>query len=273
MSDSGPEEDAGEEFAGSHADEESAGPHADEEFTDGVPASITVSPLIPETFRPAADPPHSRRGVRWWFFNAVELLAIVVVAVFVWLEVQAHLVKPYRIPTGSMIPTLDPGQRILVNRLDTHPKLGDIVVFHPPIGADNDEDPQCGDPGAGSDHQKPCDKALPVEDSTTFVKRVVGMPGDRISIKNGIVIRDGKPEKLNYSVKAAGTATGYISCSGGGVNCTFPDTITVPPGEYYMMGDNRGDSLDSRFWGPVPQKWIIGVAFFTFWPIDRFGTF
>ena len=58
-----------------------------------------------------------------------------------------------------------------------------------------------------------------------------------------------------------------------GANCTFPKTITVPAGDYYMMGDNRGDLDDSRFWGPVPQKWIIGVAFSTYWPLDRIGFF
>ena len=53
--------------------------------------------------------------------------------------------------------------------------------------------------------------------------------------------------------------------------CTFPRSITVPKGDYYMMGDNRGESDDSRFWGPVPQNWVIGVAFFTYWPPDRIG--
>jgi signal peptidase I len=87
------------------------------------------------------------------------------------------------------------------------------------------------------------------------------MPGDRIQIINGHVIRDGKQEKDSY-IEPCGA---YSSCS-------FPQAITIPPGHYFMMGDNRGDSLDSRFWGPIPQKWIIGVAFFTYWPPDRIGS-
>jgi signal peptidase I len=64
----------------------------------------------------------------------------------------------------------------------------------------------------------------------------------------------------------------YIEPCSGDSSCNFPKPITVPPGDYFMMGDNRGASDDSRFWGPVPDKWVIGVAFFTYWPPDRIGT-
>ena len=87
------------------------------------------------------------------------------------------------------------------------------------------------------------------------------MPGDRISIREGRVYRDGVREQDSY-----------IRPCGNDASCNFPKTITVPPGHYFMMGDNRGQSDDSRFWGPVPDKWIIGVAFFTYWPPDRIGT-
>ena len=63
----------------------------------------------------------------------------------------------------------------------------------------------------------------------------------------------------------------YIEPCGSDPDCNFPKPIIVPPGDYFMMGDNRGDSDDSRFWGPVPDKWVIGVAFFTYWPPDRIG--
>ena len=84
--------------------------------------------------------------------NVVELVVTVAIAIGLALLIQAFLVKPYRIPSGSMIPTLSIGQRILVNRLDTHPGLGDIVVFHPPTGAVTG-DGVCGNPtqGAGQD--------------------------------------------------------------------------------------------------------------------------
>jgi signal peptidase I len=192
--------------------------------------------------------------------NAIELAVTVAVAIALALLIQAFFVKPYRIPSPSMVPTLAIGQRVLTNRLDTHPSLGDVVVFHPPAGADPAE-PICGDSQQGTDHPQACDQSTAKESSQTFIKRVVGLPGDRISISNGRVIRNGVMEKAPYAEPC-----------GGGPNCNFPDTITVPAGHYFMMGDNRGESDDSRFWGPVPQKWIIGVAFFTYWPPDRIGT-
>lgn len=190
--------------------------------------------------------------------NAVELVVTIAIAIGLALLIQAFLVKPYRIPSGSMIPTLQIGQRILVSRLSTHPSLGDVVVFHPPAGADSEI---CGSSDEGEGHNRACDQPQRQESSQTFVKRVVGLPGDRISIVNGHVILNGKMEKAPYAEPC-----------GGGPNCNFRTTITIPAGHYFMMGDNRGESDDSRYWGPVPQKWIIGVAFFTYWPVSRIGT-
>ncbi len=108
---------------------------------------------------------------------------------------------------------------------------------------------------------EPCDRPTAGESSQTFIKRVVGESGDVLQIRNGHVYRNGVQEH-----------DPYIAPCGGVPECTFKGSITVPQGEYYMMGDNRGDSDDSRFWGPVPGKWIIGTAFFTYWPPDRIGT-
>ncbi|HEX8977858.1 MAG TPA: signal peptidase I [Solirubrobacteraceae bacterium] len=191
----------------------------------------------------------------------VEMVLTIAVAVGLALLIQAFVVKPYRIPSPSMVPTLDVGQRVLTNRLDTHPSLGDVVVFHPPHGADPAYDPFCGNPGQGANHRQACSQPTRAESSQTFIKRVVGLPGDHLQIMGGHVIRNGKPEK-----------DGYIRPCGGGDSCNFPQPITIPPGDYFMMGDNRGLSDDSRFWGPVPQDWIIGVAFFTYWPPSRIGT-
>jgi signal peptidase I len=190
-----------------------------------------------------------------------ELVVTVAVAVGLALLIQAFVVKPYRIPSPSMVPTLDVGQRVLANRLDTTPSLGDVVVFHPPHGADNEYSPFCGDPHQGTNHPQACDQPSQAESSQTFIKRVVGLPGDHLSIRDGHVYRNGKREQDSY-IRPCGTAD----------SCSFPQTITIPPGHYFMMGDNRGVSDDSRFWGPVPQQWIIGVAFFTYWPPSRIGT-
>lgn len=192
--------------------------------------------------------------------SLIELVITVAVAVGLAILIQAFIVKPYRIPSGSMLPTIHIGQRVLANRLISHPSVGDVVVFHPPAGADP-YPPICGNNSEGTGHAMACDKPTAQESNQTFIKRVVAGPGDRISIVGGHVIRNGKPEK-----------DGYIAQCGGGSSCNFPQTITVPAGHYFMMGDNRGLSDDSRFWGPVPDNWIIGVAFFTYWPPDRIGT-
>jgi signal peptidase I len=197
--------------------------------------------------------------------SIVELILTVAFAAALAFLVQAFIVKPYRIPSGSMIPTLDINQRILVNRLETHPGLGAVVVFHPPHGADLSQN-QCANANQGfnlegSPDAQPCDRPLPGASPETFVKRVVGLPGDTIQISNGHVIRNGRREP-----------DAYISACGGSPECTFAKAVKVPAGDYYMMGDNRGNSDDSRYWGPVPRHDIIGEAFFTYWPLSRVGT-
>jgi signal peptidase I len=198
----------------------------------------------------------------------IELVVTIAVAVGLALLIQAFIVKPYRIPSGSMLPTLNIGQRVLTNRLIDHPSIGDIVVFHPPHGADIGNG-VCGNPSQGVSggqfgnltvHSEPCGVPTPQESNQVFIKRVVAGPGDRISIQDGHAIRNGVAEKDPY----------IAPCLGGG-SCNFRTPIVVPPGEYFMMGDNRGASEDSRFWGPVPKSWIIGVAFFTYWPPGRIG--
>ena len=190
----------------------------------------------------------------------IELVVTVAVAVALALLIQAFIVKPYRIPSPSMVPTLDVGQRVLTNRLAGDPSIGDIVVFHPPHGADLG-DGVCGNANQGGGHDQACDTPTPQQSSQTFIKRVVGVPGDTIEIVDGHVIRNGVREKDAYTIK----------CSPGNPSCNFRTPIKIPPGEYFMMGDNRPDSEDSRYWGPVPDKWIIGDAFFTYWPPDRIG--
>ncbi len=189
----------------------------------------------------------------------LELVITVAVAVGLAYGIQALIIKPYRIPSGSMEPTLAIGQRILADRISHAfgpPSVGDIVVFHPPKGYEGG----CADPRQGGGHPAACDHARPGEAGVTFIKRVVGGPGDRISIRHGHVIRNGKRE-----------SDGYIRPCAGRDGCNFPQTIVIPPDHWFMMGDNRGDSDDSRFWGPVPNSWIIGSAFFTYWPPSRVG--
>jgi signal peptidase I len=191
----------------------------------------------------------------------VEFVGTIAFAIGAALLIQAFLVKPYKIPSLSMYPTLHVGQRILVNRLSKHPGVGDIVVFHPPAGSGNTDGSQCANPSQGPGEAQPCDAHTATASSETYVKRVVGLPGDTLKIRGGHVYRNGVEETGSYIRPCPETST-----------CTFSKTIKVPQGEYYMMGDNRGDSDDSRYWGPVPQRWIIGEAFFTYWPLGRVGT-
>ena len=193
----------------------------------------------------------------------VELVLIVATALGLALGIQAFLVKPYRIPSESMEPTLDIGQRVLVNRIGNRfgePRVGDILVFHPPSLATGGTGQQCGDPNQGDGHEQPCGRAGTEKASENFIKRVVAGPGDRVAIVGGHVIRNGRRAKEPF----------IRECAGGG-GCDFPRAIVIPPGHWFMMGDNRGSSDDSRFWGPVPKKWIIGGAFATYWPPKRVG--
>ena len=199
--------------------------------------------------------------------SIVELVVIVAIAAALALAIQALIVKPYRIPSGSMEPTLTVGQRVLVNRIGMDfgdPHVGEVAVFHPPVGA---EQQQCGPVahvvkvgGAA------CAQPIAKESGVNFIKRIVAGPGDEIYIREGHVYR-----------KAAGTSTfvaehdPYIKACGASSECNFTTPIKIPPGHWFMMGDNRGDSDDSRFWGPVPTSWIIGQAIFTYWPPDRIG--
>ena len=193
--------------------------------------------------------------------SLLELVLIVGTALGLALLIQAFLVKPYRIPSESMEPTLDVGQRVLVNRIGNRfstPKVGEIMVFHPPEGWKLAT--KCGDPRQGEGHAAACARPSPQRSTDNFIKRVVALPGDRVSIRNGHVIRNGRTQQDSY----------IRSCQAG-AECDFPQSITIPPGHYFMMGDNRGSSDDSRFWGPVPKGWIVGGAFATYWPPGRIG--
>jgi signal peptidase I len=191
--------------------------------------------------------------------SLLELVVIVAVAIGLALLIQAFLVKPYRIPSESMEPTLDVGQRVLVSRVNykfSDPDRGDIVVFHPPKGAESN--------ACGVDHAENelCPRPTPQRDDVNFIKRIVAVAGDTLAVRDGHAIVNGKVQDGDDDVR---------SCAPG--TCNFPNPIKIPRGHFFMMGDNRGASDDSRFWGPVPEDWIIGQAFATYWPPRRIGVF
>jgi signal peptidase I len=184
---------------------------------------------------PVAEPPKSgsqRRTARL----AIEWGGILVVAVLAAILIRSFVVQPFYIPSGSMEPTLKVGDRVLVNKLsyDLHGvHRGDIVVFKKP----------------------PNDTAPGIND---LIKRVIGLPGETIAAQDGQVDINGHPLAEPWLPKGVTTAP------------FGPQTI--PPGEYFMMGDNRGDSSDSREIGPIPKHLFIGKAFVRVWPLSRVGT-
>ncbi len=187
----------------------------------------------------------------------VELVVIVAIALGLALGIQAFLVKPYRIPSESMVPTLEIGQRVLVDRVSfrfADPHRGDVVVFKAPKGADNN---RCGVPDVP---RRPCPMPTDEKSKENFIKRVVAVPGDELKVIEGRVYINGELQDEDFIKPSADCEI-----------CNLPDEITIPPDHFFMMGDNRGESADSREWGPVPEEWIVGNAFFTYWPPRRIG--
>lgn len=197
--------------------------------------------------RPVAERP---RLVRIALPVAVPLAAIAaVVAIALVGGKSAGLTTRVPVASRSMLPTLPAGStvRVVIAQRYT-PKVGDIVVFHPPAGADP-ATPVCGKAAEGSGHAGACDQPVPSESPhLTLIRRIVAGPGDTITISAGHVIRNGVREPDSR----------YTARCGPDPSCSFPAPITIPAGYYFVLGDNRGASDDSRFWGPVPRAYIVG---------------
>jgi signal peptidase I len=176
----------------------------------------------------------------------VELVVIVALALGLTWLVQNYVVKSYRVPTGSMRPTIDEGDRVLAARFlswFSDPERGDVIVFHPP--------------GVGDVPQR----GARTEASVTFVKRVVGMPGETVQAVDGRVLICRAPRVACRTLREP-YARSYTDDFG---------PVTVPRGSYFMLGDNRVNSEDSRIWGTLPKGNVIGTAFVRYWPPRRFG--
>ena len=191
--------------------------------------------------------PLTRLGLSRRTRIALDWILTIAGAVGIVIAIKFYVVNPYRIPSSSMEPTLHcakPGMgcearfsdRVLADRLIYHfrdPKRGEIVVFNTPRSA---EQHGCG--------------------GGVFVKRIIGLPGDVWSERNGYVYIDGK--RLNEP---------YIKPDRRDHQTKPP--IRIRKDRYFMMGDNRASSCDSRVWGTVPRKLLIGEVFFTYWPPNR----
>lgn len=180
--------------------------------------------------------------------RALEYVVVTVLAVAVAFAVQSWLMKPYRIPSGSMLDTLRPGDRVLVNRVVYHlrdPHRGDVIVFRYP------EDPH-----------------------VVFIKRVVGVPGDVLEVRDGRLYVNGRAAPEPYVHRTDGLRDPTFA-EGSVAGSTMHDPwslfapFEVPAGQYFVMGDNREVSDDSRDWGTVPRTAIVGEGFATYWPLSR----
>jgi signal peptidase I len=176
----------------------------------------------------------------------VEWVVIVVVALVAALLVKTFAIQAFYIPSPSMVPTLQIGDRVLVNKLsyDFHSvHEGDLIVFRRPPG----------------------DTTANIDD---LIKRVIGLPGEKVFVANCRVYINGKALRQPYLPAGWQSPSSPYCTTWPGV---FPNPYSVPKGEYFVMGDNRRDSYDSRYWGPLPSNYIVGRAFVRIWPFGRFG--
>jgi len=154
----------------------------------------------------------------------------------------------WRVPTAAMEPTLQSGDVVYTQPGHAQVRVGEVVIFHPPRGALRGGLGVCGEHTSG---RYVCADPIGGRSSTFYIKRVVALGGQRIAIFGGHVVLDGKEQHEPFALT-----------SGCGLSpiCTFPIASTIPRGYAFMLGDNRADSDDSRFWGPVPLSWIVGVV-------------
>jgi signal peptidase I len=172
------------------------------------------------------------QGIRRPTIRSVSSLFVVVALIGILsFSIRAYAVQEYVVPSGSMVPTLQIGDRIAVNKLSSTIHRGDIVVFNRAPGDD--------------------DLQYPV-----LVKRVIGLPGETISSDGNTMLIDGKPLAQPWLPTLAG------DCYQAAANIR---PTTIPTGQYFVMGDCRGDSDDSRYWGTVPRANIIGKVSAVIW--------
>jgi signal peptidase I len=226
-----------------------------------------------------------RLSARPWWVEYTAGFFPVIALVFL---LRSFLYEPFRIPSGSMIPTLQIGDLILVNKFEYgirlpvlnrtvvdlgHPKRGDVIVFR-----------------------------YPHDPTQDYIKRVIGLPGDRVDYRDHVLRINGTavpltPQDRYYDASRLQTYPQFIEklddlqhrvifADGDGVQvraamqhtnpdaCVYSDggvACTVPPGNYFVMGDNRDNSEDSRFWGFVPDRNIVGHAFFIWMNLGNLG--
>ncbi len=166
-----------------------------------------------------------------------ENVRVVVIALAIAIAVRWWIAEPRYIPSESMFPTLELGDRLVIEKVSYHfhpAQSGDVIVFQTP--------PQL--------------ELLGYDPQQAFIKRIIATPGQQIAVHNGTVYLDHKPQAETFIAESP--------------NYELPE-LTVPPHSFFVMGDNRNNSNDSHVWGFVPEQRIIGHAVWRFWPPNRIG--
>jgi signal peptidase I len=207
---------------------------------------------LPDESEPSGAPATSERaGSRRALGCAFEVVETLVLTLLIYLVIHNFVAQPFEVQQSSMTPTIIDGEYILIDKLTTRfdgYHYGDVVVFNPPSGS-----------GLATD-------GIP------FIKRIIGMPGDTITLDSGrvFVTRPGESpvriEEPYIAREPDGSATPTLCRD---VECT--EEWQVPEGSYFVMGDNRGGSQDSRAFGPITEDLILGRAWLRYFPLERIG--
>ena len=192
-----------------------------------------------------AEPSASRRG----FGCLLEIVETLVLTLVIYLLIHNFIAQPFEVDQNSMMPTIQPREYVLIDKLSprfANYRRGEVVVFQPP-----------------DDYQ---------QNGIPFIKRVIGLPGDTVSLENGEVFitpAGGSPVRIDEPYVA-------LDANGRRVPTQPRDAATttqwtVPEGSYFVMGDNRSQSQDSRVFGPIDRELIVGRAWLRYFPLDRIG--
>ncbi|KKR81445.1 MAG: Signal peptidase I [Candidatus Daviesbacteria bacterium GW2011_GWA1_41_61] len=168
--------------------------------------------------------------------NLVELIEFIAIIGAILVVVRFFVAEPHKVSGSSMVPNFHDGDYIITNKVATQisqPQRGEVIILKNPRNMDQ-----------------------------VFIKRVIGLPGDRVMVSGGKVYINGQPTAELYLPK--GTRT-Y-----GGASLSEGEELTVPQGRYFIMGDNRGGSSDSREWGTIGKDLVVGQAWLRYWPPQQF---
>jgi signal peptidase I len=180
-----------------------------------------------------------------WWLEAAKTIGLSLLLAF---GIRSYVAEARYIPSGSMEPTLQINDRLIIEKLSYYlhePNRGDIVVFNPT-------------------------KALRSQGfKDAFIKRVIGIPGDQVEVKEGGVYVNG--QRLSEKYVDTGNLTSTDACAAEGGSAFLAQPVMIPQHSYLVLGDNRSNSYDGRCWGVVDKTEVVGRAVFRFWPINRTG--